>query len=247
MDFYIVLGLDRDATVADVKGYRRLARRFHPDVNPGDQRCGRALPGDRGGLRHPRAMPIGADATTSWVRGAGGRKSAASGFEGFDFSAAVYADRQSTFGDLFAEVFGADDARRGPGAGRRPARDAALSFAQAMQGGEHRVVVLTRQATCGAVPGRGGPRWRPPNVRRATASAPCGRPAATWSSRGPAVGAAGSGVLSQQGCTAAAGSAGGAQRRRDGDGAGRHPRRGAASRGRRGQRRAAGGPPATSM
>ena len=39
MDFYIILGLDRAATVADVKkAYRRLARRFHPDVNPGDQR-----------------------------------------------------------------------------------------------------------------------------------------------------------------------------------------------------------------
>ena len=33
----------------------------------------------------------------------------ATGFEGFDFSATVHAVQQSTFGDLFAEVFGADE------------------------------------------------------------------------------------------------------------------------------------------
>jgi len=37
MDFYIVLGVPREATLADVKrAYRRLARRYHPDINPGD-------------------------------------------------------------------------------------------------------------------------------------------------------------------------------------------------------------------
>ena len=38
MDFYIVLGLDRDASPGDVKrAYKRLARRYHPDINPGDR------------------------------------------------------------------------------------------------------------------------------------------------------------------------------------------------------------------
>src|SRR5919202_1160013 len=38
MDFYVLLGLDRDASVADIKrAYRRLARRYHPDINPGDR------------------------------------------------------------------------------------------------------------------------------------------------------------------------------------------------------------------
>ena len=37
MDLYIVLGLAHGATEADIKrAYRRLARRFHPDINPGD-------------------------------------------------------------------------------------------------------------------------------------------------------------------------------------------------------------------
>ena len=36
-DYYKILGVDRDASDKDVKrAYRGLARRFHPDVNPGD-------------------------------------------------------------------------------------------------------------------------------------------------------------------------------------------------------------------
>ena len=37
-DYYELLGIRKDATEKDIKqAYRRLARRYHPDVNPGDK------------------------------------------------------------------------------------------------------------------------------------------------------------------------------------------------------------------
>ena len=37
IDYYKILGIDKNATEKDIKGaYRKLARQYHPDLNPND-------------------------------------------------------------------------------------------------------------------------------------------------------------------------------------------------------------------
>src|SRR3982751_4870478 len=104
MDFYVILGLDRAATTGDIKrAYRRLARRYHPDINPGDRTAAEQfrqiaeayetlMDPDRRG-RYDRGGSAGAEDGGATV-----------GFDGFDFSAAVSGAAAPTFGDLFADV-----------------------------------------------------------------------------------------------------------------------------------------------
>jgi len=157
MDFYVILGLERGATLADVKrAYKRLARRFHPDINPGDRMAAqqfRQIAEAYETLSDPdRRRRYDATGASSQATGA-----PTFGFEGFDFTVSVRGNDAPTFGDLFADVLNPRETRR---PGREPERGAdlhqsiALSFEDAMRGGQHRVTI-TRQELCSACKGQG--------------------------------------------------------------------------------------------
>src|SRR5437016_12041148 len=110
MDLYILLGLAREATVSDIKrAYKRLARRYHPDINPGDRMAAaqfRKIAEAYETLSDPdRRRRYDQTGQTS-----GSTESATYGFEGFDFSIGSSESAAPSFGDLFAEVLRQRDA-----------------------------------------------------------------------------------------------------------------------------------------
>src|SRR5882724_9424724 len=98
MDLYDLLGLARGATLIEIKrSYRRLARKYHPDINPGDNtaeahfkeisRAYETLADPERRLRYDVAGAMSDGVSTVTV-----------GFEGFDFSGA-HEHSSPTFGD----------------------------------------------------------------------------------------------------------------------------------------------------
>lgn len=156
MDLYIVLGVQREATPGDIKrAYRRLARRWHPDINPGDRDAA---------IRFRQVLEayetlIDPDRRRRYDAGhvpvARVETAAVYGFSGFDFSARVHAERTTTFGELFEDVF----ARRVdpdvvPVHGSDIHAKAQVTFEEAWHGTE-RAVTVTRHHACQRCAGTG--------------------------------------------------------------------------------------------
>jgi len=123
-DFYQVLGVSKDASDGDIKkAYRKLARKYHPDQNPGDAAAEArfkeiseahsvlAYPEERKEYDAIRAMGTGARFTAPGAGGAGG------------------------FEDVFGGMFGGPG---GAGGGTR------YTF---QQGGAYRVMFRLKQKT----------------------------------------------------------------------------------------------------
>jgi molecular chaperone DnaJ len=157
MDFYILLGLERDADLGDIKrAYKRLARRCHPDINPGDRMAAAQF------RQIAEAYETLSDAERRRRYDATGASAPAAsgptfGFEGFDFAVSVSGNEASTFGDLFADVLHQRGAPRELGEAERGVdlhHSITVSFEEAIRGGQ-RAITITRQEQCGACRGTG--------------------------------------------------------------------------------------------
>ena len=153
MDCYVVLGLRREATVDEIKrAYRRLARRYHPGINPGDREAAerfqlvseayetlvdperRRRYDTQGGAAPPQAESRFA-------------------FAGFDFSASADGTAAYSFGELFADALHGSRSRE-PERGADLYLEVALSFEEAARGAR-RTVRLSRLESCAPCGGRG--------------------------------------------------------------------------------------------
>ena len=158
MDLYALLGLSRTATAADIdRAYRRLARRYHPGVNPGDRVAEQAY------RQIQEAYRVLTDAESRRAYDRGGAPAPGSAteivdalaFDGFDFSTAAEGPLAATFSELFAGVFrrAAEEAITSP-RGADIELTLRVSFADAMRG-VNAPISLTRQALCGSCGGQG--------------------------------------------------------------------------------------------
>lgn len=160
-DYYEVLGVGKDADDAAIKkAYRALAKKYHPDMNPGDAEAEKKF------KEASEAYAVLSDPEkrrqydqfghAAFEGGAGG----AGGFGGFDFNGADFSD---IFGDIFGDLFGSGGRRSGR-AGNGPMRGAnirksvRITFEEAVFGCEKELELILKDTctTCGGTGAKPG-------------------------------------------------------------------------------------------
>ena len=154
-DCYEVLGVDRGADDATIKkAYRQLAKKYHPDMNPGDAEAEKKF------KEASEAYAILSDPDkrrqydqfghSAFDGGAGG----AGGFGGFDFNGA---DMGDIFGDIFGDLFGGgrrQSSNNGPMKGANIRTSVRVTFEEAVFGCE-KEIELNLKDECGTCKGTG--------------------------------------------------------------------------------------------
>ncbi len=163
-DYYEVLGVSKDASEAEIKrAYKKLARHYHPDMNPGDKEAeekfkeineaNEVLSDPDKRSRYDQFGFAGVDPNYA---GAGG-----GGFGGgFDFG-----DLGDIFGSFFGGGFGGggQQRRNGPQRGESIRMSVSLSFTEAAFGCE-KEVSLDRSENCPTCGGNGCKKGTTPEV-----------------------------------------------------------------------------------
>jgi molecular chaperone DnaJ len=155
-DYYEILEVTRTATDTEIKSaYRRLAMKFHPDRNPGDQLAEEKF------KEASEAYAVLADSKKRGLYdrfGHAGVGSAAGGGAGFDPSVfAEFGDFADILGNMFGfgDLFGGGGRRRGgPQRGADLRYDLEISFEESARGAET-TVQIPRQENCEKCHGTG--------------------------------------------------------------------------------------------
>jgi molecular chaperone DnaJ len=151
-DYYEVLGVSRTATEDELKkAYRQLAKKYHPDTNPGDANAEAKF------KEASEAYAVLSDADKRRQYDQFGHSafdgSAGGGAGGFDFSSM---DMGDIFGDIFGDLFGTRTRRanNGPMQGANLRTSVRITFEEAVFGTE-KDLELTLKDECGTCHGTG--------------------------------------------------------------------------------------------
>lgn len=157
-DYYEVLGVDKNADEAAIKkAYRVLAKKYHPDMNPGDAEAEKKF------KEASEAYAILSDPEKrrqydQYGHAAFENGGGAGGFGGFDFNGADFGD---IFGDIFGDLFGGSKRSgrsNGPMKGANVRTSVRITFEEAVFGVEKEIELTLKDecTTChgsGAKPG----------------------------------------------------------------------------------------------
>lgn len=128
-DFYKILGVDKKATLSEIKkSYRKLARKYHPDLNPGDKISEKKFKEISEAYDTLKDTKKRKEYDTFGTTGGKFRNSGGgSNFEGFDFTSSG----SNSFGDIFETIFGNFNKNQSTGRNRRqsPIRGEDLIYA----------------------------------------------------------------------------------------------------------------------
>lgn len=164
-DYYAILGVPRNAKEPEIKkAYRRMARKNHPDVNPGDRSAEERFKKIQEAydvLSDPRKRAIydkyGFYSENFKEQPGGQGRGFSEGFSGFSFSGMDFGESgQSSFRDVFAEFFGGAQRSRssGPAKGEDLEHHLNISFMESIRGLSTRIV-LNRRNACASCDGSG--------------------------------------------------------------------------------------------
>lgn len=140
-DYYEVLGVDKTASDADIKkAFRVLAKKYHPDMHPGDKECEEKFKEAQEAyavLSDPDKRKQYDQFGHAAFDGAGG------GAGGFDFSGM---DMGDIFGDIFGDFFGGGSRRRndGPMKGANLRTSVRITFEEAVFGCEKEIEMVLK-------------------------------------------------------------------------------------------------------
>ncbi len=185
-DYYDVLGVSRNASEADIKkAFRKLARKYHPDVNPGDKAAEQKF------KEINEAYEVLSDSKKKQqydqfghaAFGAGyGPGGAGPGFEGFSRGGGAEeffrGGNYEGFGDIFGSIFGERLRPRGPHKGEDITYSVEVDLEDAIFGRTMQVD-LQREVSCPACGGSGSQ----PGTSRRTCST-CGGTGSVSQGRG---------------------------------------------------------------
>ncbi len=151
-DYYEVLGVDKSADDNAIKkAYRVLAKKYHPDMNPGDAEAEKKFKE----ASEAYAVLSDPDKRRQYDQfGHAAFEGGAGGPGGFDFSGADFGD---IFGDIFGDLFGGGRSRgtsNGPMKGANLRTSVRITFEEAVFGCK-KEIDLTVKETCKKCNGSG--------------------------------------------------------------------------------------------